>query len=132
MAREEGRKSAFVHKISDFFRTHFPNIKIAAEAERDLLIERFANSSSFFNTHTLIAKLVGQSEFSLAQVEQLIEIPDSNNQVGLIVGDPDVHAFYAILLQQYADKIQKTAASKLAKIVARGKPSQQQDEEVPF
>jgi hypothetical protein len=93
MAREEGRKSAFVHKISDFFRTHFPNIKIAAEAERDLLIERFANSSSFFNTHTLIAKLVGQSEFSLAQVEQLIEIPDSNNQVGLIVGDPDVHAF---------------------------------------
>jgi predicted nucleic acid-binding protein len=88
----------FYTKISDFFKSKFPNIKIAAELERDLLIQRLAHSGAFANTHTVIAKLFGQTEFSPAQVEQLAEIPDANNQVGWIIGDPDVHSFYAMLL----------------------------------
>lgn len=64
-----------------------------------------------------------QSEFSPAQVEQLIEIPDSNNQVGWIVGDADVHSFYKHLFQKYGDKIQEDAAKNLAEIVSRGEPA---------
>jgi predicted nucleic acid-binding protein len=55
-------------RISDFFSSNFPNIKIAAEAERDLLIERLANSSSFLTTHNVIAKLGKHIKFSSAQI----------------------------------------------------------------
>jgi hypothetical protein len=36
------------------------------------------------------------------QVERLIKIPSQNNQVGWIIGDSDVHAFYKKLLDKYA------------------------------
>ncbi len=123
----------FYTKISDFFKRNFPNIKIAAEVERDLLIQRLRDSGSFVTTHSVIAKLLGQTEFSPAQVEQLVEIPDSNNQVGWIIGDPDLRVFYVTLLQQYGDKIQKAAATKLADIVAKAKPAEiPSDSEAPF
>jgi PIN domain len=88
----------FYTKISDFFKCKFPNIKIAAELERDLLIQRLAQSSTFANTHVVIAKLLVQTDFSPAQVEQLVEVPDSNSQVGWIIGDADVREFYSMLL----------------------------------
>jgi predicted nucleic acid-binding protein len=121
----EKKKSAlyFYSKISDFFKENFPNIKIASEVERDLLIQKLAESGSFATTHVLIAKLLAQPEFSPAQVEQLVEIPGLNNQVGWIVGDPDVHSFYKGLLQKYGDKIQEDATKKLAEIVAEGEPA---------
>lgn len=120
---ETKRSNVFFYgKISDFFKSKFPNIKIAAELERDSLIRRLANSKSFATTHIVIAKLSTHTEFSPSQVEQLVEIPDGNGQVGLIIGDADVHEFYAALLQQYGDKIQKPAADKLVELVAKGKP----------
>ena len=122
----------FYSKISDFFKANFPNIKIASEVERDLLIQKLAKSGSFASTHAYIGKLLSQSEFSPAQVEQLVEIPGANSQVGMIVGDDDVHQFYVCLLQKYGDKIQKPAAAKLAEIVAAGTPAKQSYNEVPF
>jgi hypothetical protein len=119
----EEKKASKVHfysKISDFFKEQFPNIKIASEAERDLLIEQLANSGSFASTHLLIAKLAKQPDFSTAQVEQLVNIPESNNQVGWIIGDPDVHEFYSSLLQKYGARIQKEATDKLSEIVQAG------------
>jgi predicted nucleic acid-binding protein len=109
----------FFTKISDFFRWNFPNIKIASEIERDLLIQKLASSGSFLNTHTVIAKLATQPEFSPAQVEQLADIPKSNNQVGWIVGDADVHDFYKRLLIEYGDKIQQDATKKLAEVLEK-------------
>lgn len=113
----------FYSKLSDFFKDEFPNIKIASEIERDLLIQKLAGSKSFATTHLLTAKLVDQPEFSPTQVEQLVEIPELNGQVGMIVGDADVHNFYKMLLQKYAGKITVDAATTLAKIVADGEPA---------
>jgi hypothetical protein len=113
----------FYTKISDFFKSTFPNIKIAGEIERDLLIQKLANSGSFSSTHAHITKLAAQPEFSPAQVEQLADIPGSNPQVGWIVGDNDVHTFYKGLLQKYGDEIQQDAKEKLETIVGEGKPA---------
>jgi len=107
----------FYTKMSDFFKDKFPNIKLASEIERDLLIQKLFKSGSFANTHSYIAKLSSQSDFSPAQVEQLVEIPASNHQVGWIVDDPDVHDFYKMLLEKYGDEIQAEIAKKLAEIV---------------
>lgn len=112
----------FYSKISDYFKDDFPNIKIASELENDLLIQNLLNSGSFASTHGYIAKLSKQQDFSPAQVEHLIEIPETNNQVGWIIDDDDVHSFYKSLLNGYGDKVQANAAIKLAQLVAKGEP----------
>jgi hypothetical protein len=67
---EKKRSNLFFYsKISDFFRAKYPNIRIVSEVERDLLIQKLANSGTFSGTHIHIARLALQSEFSPAQVE---------------------------------------------------------------
>jgi hypothetical protein len=61
-------------------------------------------------------------DFSPFQVEQLIEIATLNGQVGMIIGDPDVHQFYATLLAKYANAIQPNAAQQLTEMVKMGEP----------
>lgn len=119
----------FYSKISDFFKDKYPNIKIAGEVERDLLIQQLVGSTSFASTHGIVAKLAAQTEFSPAQIEQLVDIPTFNNQVGWIIGDADVHDFYKSLHQKYHDKIQSAALEKLAAIIADGEPSSDVDEQ---
>lgn len=135
LAREWEKKPLsslyFYSKISDFFKAKFPAIKIASELERDLLIQRLANSGSFFSTHAYIARLAAQPEFSTAQVEQLVEIPGANNQVGWIVGDADVHDFYKNLQNKYGDKINPASAERLAEIVKAGEPPSESADEIP-
>lgn len=118
----DAKKSSlcFYPKISDFFKQNFPHIKIASEVERDLLIQRLSESYSFARTHEIIAKLLTQSEFSPTQVERLIDIAQTNNQVGWIVDDDDVHEFYVLLSQKYGKEIQQDAAQKLTTIVEKG------------
>jgi predicted nucleic acid-binding protein len=125
-------KAAFVHfypKISNFFKEKYPNIKIASEVESDLLIQRLAASGSFASTHVHIAGLAACSQFSPAQVEQLIEIVKLNNQVGLIIGDADVHAFYAGLLDKYGKVINPDAAAELA---SKLKSEESTNDDTPF
>jgi predicted nucleic acid-binding protein len=45
--QRKSSKVFFYTKISDFFKTNFPNIKIASEVERDFLIEELQDSGSF-------------------------------------------------------------------------------------
>jgi hypothetical protein len=110
-------KSSFLHfypRISSFFKEKYPNIKIASEVESDHLIQKLEDSGSFASTHIPIASLSSHSRFSPAQVERLIEILKTNNQVGLILGDSDVHTFYKALLEKYSNQIRPDAAAELA------------------
>jgi predicted nucleic acid-binding protein len=131
-SEKKGSNLLFHSKISDFFKINFPNIKIASEVERDLLIQKLAKSTSFASTHAHIAQLLAQPEFSSTQVEQLVEIAKSNHQVGWIVSDKDVHAFYSSLLEKYGKTIQQDAAAKLADMVFEGTPASPNAEEISF
>jgi hypothetical protein len=93
----------FYTRISDFFRTNFPNIKIASQVERDFLVEELRDSGSFMQTHSVVAKLLKHTDFSPVQIEQLVQIAQDNGQVGWIIGDPDLHAFYSSLAKQGVD-----------------------------
>lgn len=123
---EEKKKSYvnFYSKISAFFKDNFPNIKIASEIENDLLIQKLAESRSFANTHLVIGELVKQNDFSTAQVEMLVEIARTNNQVSWVIADTDVHEFYSALHKKYADNIQTDAANELAELVKAGEPEE--------
>ena len=120
----------FYTRISDFFKANFPNIKIASDIEKDLAIQELADSGSFIATHLAIGSLSKHSEFTPLQIEELVRIAQSNNQVGWIVGDPDVHDFYKSLLKN-KDQLQRDVVEQLQELVKKGLP-EQNDDDIPF
>lgn len=128
----EDRKKAniyFYTRISDFFKANFPNIKIASEVERDLQITQLSESGSFATTHLVIAKLSKHTDFSPSQIEQLVSVAQTNNQIKWILGDADVHAFYAALLKHEA-KLQPEILNQLQQVV-KSSESVDHDDIVP-
>jgi predicted nucleic acid-binding protein len=136
LATEWGTKKKselhYYSRISDFFKDCFPDIKIASQVESDLAITSLTNSGSFTSTHINISKLNAFEQFSSGQVERLIKIPAQNNQVGWIIDDSDVHAFYSKLLDKYAKVLKKGDLEMLEEIVEKGKPKAELDDDVPF
>jgi predicted nucleic acid-binding protein len=120
----------YYSKISDFFNQCFPTIKLASEVESDIAIGNLSMSGSFATTHICIAELAKFEEFSLVQVERLVKIPSQNNQIGLIIGDTDVHDFYSKLQDKYGKALKKEDADTLAELVGRGE--REHDDEWDF
>jgi len=56
-----------------------------------------------------------------------VKIPSQNNQVGLIVGDVDVHAFYGKLHEKYVKALRKEDAETLTELVDEGAPNPNDD-----
>jgi hypothetical protein len=58
--------------LTKLFKDEFPEIKLAGEYEKDLLIERFAASGGFARTHSLISELSSYSDFSKEQANEIV------------------------------------------------------------
>lgn len=126
----EDRKQASIYfytRISDFFRANFPTIKIASEIERDLQIAELSESRTFATTHVVIAKLAKHTDFSPSQIEAMVHIAQTNNQVEWILGDPDLHGFYCALLK-HAAKLSPELIDQLEQVVKSGEPIQKTDD----
>lgn len=97
LAEEWGRKKQsevkFYRKLSELFRDRFPDIKLAAELEKSLLIADLANSTSFVETHRVIAKLAAFDDFTSAEANDIVYAAITNSQVYWIMDDPDVKHF---------------------------------------
>jgi hypothetical protein len=102
------RKSAniiYYRALSGFFRNHFPEIKLARDAEKDLLIADLANSGSFARTHSLIAQLNQFEDFTAPQRDAIVAAAVSNTQVGYIIGDHDLREFFTRVVVGHEKKI---------------------------
>ena len=88
----------FYKRLSKFFSEHFPEIKIAFQLEKDILIKELKESQNFLSTHKVIAKLSGLTNFSEAQINDIADAYIENNQVNLILEDPDVNDFLAKMM----------------------------------
>src|SRR5262249_48306954 len=60
----------FYRRLSAFFKDVFPEIKIASELEKELLIRNLAASGSFAQTHSALARLSKFSEFTPLQLNE--------------------------------------------------------------
>lgn len=67
------------------------------ELEKEELINRLEDSTSFANTHTIISQLNEIDCWSLIQKNKLIRIALNNNQVTYILKDNDIKAFYKVI-----------------------------------
>jgi hypothetical protein len=89
-----GSSIIFYKFIQDFFKATHPEIKLASDVKKNALIEALAKSGTFATTHLVMEKLSQVVDFSPIQVEQLIQIAQTNKQVRWIMGDTDVLSFY--------------------------------------
>ena len=108
------KSEIFVYRrLSQFFKEHYPEIKLAAELEKELAIESLINSTSFTQTHLSVSKLGKYAEFNKSQVNELIQAAIINNQVGWIICDPDVYGFYHTLYTNYQALIEIELQTKI-------------------
>jgi PIN domain-containing protein len=91
--------------LASLFSGYYPNIKIAADLEREIAIDSLVASSSFKDTHTAVQSLVAFVEFTPDQVTSIVGAAKENSQVRLILYDEDVRNFYSELLKRYAGQV---------------------------
>ena len=116
-------KVVFFKRLSAFFRAQFPEIRLAAEAEKDLAIRDLANSGSFAQTHGVIGRLAQYSDFTPAQLNEIVSAALSNNQVYWIAGDDDVRSFLSTVIRNNEARIEPGNLGKLQELLAAHHPS---------
>jgi hypothetical protein len=124
----------FYKSIEAFFKAKYPQIHLASDVKKNTLIEELAKSGSFFTTHLAMQKLNQMNEFSQAQVEQLIQIAQTNNQVWWIMGDADVLAFYLKLRDEHSNNLSVESLKALIELVSEYEKSEakEPDDDIPF
>lgn len=88
-----------------FLEDNFPDIKLASELEKEILISAFGNSSSFDETHRIVAKLRYFTDFTNDQLNHLVESAIYNNQIFWIIKDPDVNQFINNIIAEREDDV---------------------------
>lgn len=103
----------FYRRLSQFFKEHYPSIKLASEIEKELAIRNLVNSGSFSSTHSAISKLAKYAEFNKSQVNELVQACLANDQVNWIICDSDVEEFYKSILSNHEELIEGELLDKL-------------------
>ena len=83
----------FYQRLSNFFNDKISHIKLVIESEKKSMIDELFNSSSFQNTHSIIAQLSKFTDFTDEQINAIMNAAVSNNQIYLIKDDCDVDNF---------------------------------------
>lgn len=105
----------YYRRLSQFFKEHYPSIKLASELEKELAIRNLVNSGNFASTHYAIAKLENYSEYNKSEVNEIVSAALVNNQINWILSDKDVLEFYKEILSSHRDKIDSDALVSLEK-----------------
>jgi predicted nucleic acid-binding protein len=103
----------FYRRLSQFFKEHYPSIKLASEIEKELAIKKLLNSDSFASTHDAISTLAKYAEFNKSQINELVKICFTNQQVGWIIDDLDIKEFYKSILSNHEKLIEDDLLDKL-------------------
>jgi len=139
---EKRRGNVIYHRrLSSFFKDHFPDIKLASELEKELAIQALATTNNFASTHSAVAKLSKYTQFSAAQVNDIVRAVISNNQVLWIIADEDVAAFVNSVVSGREKDIQKENLNELQRLIKKASdatPTEDlpvvaaDDDDVPF
>jgi len=123
-------KLVFYKSLSDFFKEHFPEITLASEMKKDLLIRDLANSNSFTKTHEIVAQLNKYREFTSVQANAIVSATIANNQIYWIINDPDVKDFITGIISGKDKQISQAALNELKEYL-KSKDSEDEND-MPF
>ncbi len=103
--KEKKSKIHFYKTLSEFFKDKFPEITLSDELEKELLIKSLAEAGSFISAKSRLAKLSTYTEFTNKQLNDIIEIAVTNNQLYWIANDYGVGDVLQKLVSGKEDKI---------------------------
>ena len=115
-----------LHKsLRSFLKAVAPKIALSLQLEKEFEAERaeavneLVESRSFFATHRAIASLNKfRSSFSIEEVEAMVAAAEQNDQIGGILKDHDVDAFYTELGSDYFDSLSREFQLRLSDMMS--------------
>lgn len=124
----------YYRRLSDFFGEHFPDIKLASELQKDLLIRELAESNTFKTTHKLVAKLTRLGGFSGPQANALVDAALSNGQISMIITDYDIKSFYSAIADGNRSQLDPDQLRMLEYVLQDDEPESvvEDDDDLPF
>ncbi|WP_282017764.1 PIN domain-containing protein [Salegentibacter mishustinae] len=97
----------YFNSLTDFFKEVFPDIKLAIELEKEILISSLINSGSFYDTRKAINKLDKIKDYSREQVNDVISASLNNTQIYWISDDTDINEFLYQFVISNKEKVDK-------------------------
>lgn len=122
-AERKSGKIRYFNRLSAFFRDQFPDIRLARELEKELLIRNLAGSPNFATTRHVLKQLVDYSDFTTTQLNDVVQAAVTNNQVYWIAGDEDINEYLRRLINGREDKIAPEPLGKFRKILGDEVPA---------
>ena len=123
-AERKNAKILYFNRISAFFRSKFPDIRLASELEKELLIRSLASSPNFATSRNLIKQLVDYADFTATQLNDIVQAAITNNQVSWIAGDDDINEYLRKLINRREGKIDPGALKNFKDLLGGAKPSE--------
>lgn len=125
--KKKGTKIKFYKTLSDFFKDVLPDIKLATELEKDLLISELDSSPNFYTSRNILKKLSKLDSYSSEQINQIISASINNTQVYWISDDDDINEYLYNFIETYSDKIEPALLKEFQKGIPKKKI-----EDLPF
>jgi len=109
LMKEWGKiKNSEIHhykRLSEFFKSKFPDIEITSETEKDILIKNLFEAYTFDNAKSVIRRLLNYGNYSIKQLNDITSAFSSNNQIYWIKNDYIVTKARRELIENNSDKI---------------------------
>ncbi|MGX7667607.1 PIN domain-containing protein [Flavobacterium pedocola] len=115
--KKKGSKIKFYKTLSDFFKDVFPDIKLATELEKDLLISELDGSPNFYTSRRLLQKISKLDSFSSEQVNQIISSSITNTQIYWISEDEDINEILHDFVKSNYEKIQPELLKEFYRLI---------------
>jgi hypothetical protein len=116
------RKEGTVHlypRLSAFLGEFYPDIKLASELEKEMLIDELAFTRNFVHTHRTIAALRATGDFTKPQLNAIVSAYVDNGQIWRIMDDADVRDFLMQILDGRWGDIEPELAGRLLDTINR-------------
>jgi hypothetical protein len=91
------------------------------------LIRDLAASGSFAQTHSVVAQLSKFTDFTTAQLNEIVEAAISNRQVSWIISDPDIYAFLKGVTAGHNNEIEESNWKELQKLLKKAEMEMKED-----
>lgn len=130
-----GGEVEYYRNLSSLFRDRFPDIKLATELEKEVLIQNLGSSPTFAETHRIVSKLGKYSDFTPAQRDEIVLAAFHNNQVHWIIGDSDVKRFLMDIIEDHEEEVNRFALHELQELMEEEEKKDAEldyDDELPF
>lgn len=91
--------------LSDFFKNCFPEIKLASELVKEILVNQLLKSKNFSTTRKYLRKLSKFDDFSTEQINNILRASINNYQISYIGSDFDINEYLYDIIEKNRERI---------------------------